>query len=217
MFVGEFPCVFGVAGVAAAATVTLLARGNKARRAHHELSTDCDLQVACYQPTRTWALGSGECSAWGSARAAEVAPASRAQRLHLAIIGEELGLVGTLPRADLFGLLAAAFLRLVARHPDPFVKSRTAAIGSWVIGQALVNIAVVIGLAPVVGIPLPLVSAGGSALIVTMAAMGVVIAFARSEPGAAEALAARPGVLRRSLAVLGRPGAADPAPGRTRG
>ena len=62
----------------------------------------------------------------------------------------------------------------------------------------------VIGLAPVIGIPLPLVSAGGSALIMTMAALGVLISFARSEPGAAEALAARPGVVRRSLAVIGR-------------
>jgi cell division protein FtsW len=57
---------------------------------------------------------------------------------------------------------------------------------------------------PVIGVPLPLVSAGGSALIMTMAAIGVVLAFARSEPGAAEALAARPSVFRRSLAVLGR-------------
>ena len=74
----------------------------------------------------------------------------------------------------------------------------------WVIGQALVNIAVVIGLAPVIGVPLPLVSAGGSALITTMAAIGVVMSFARGEPGAAEALAARPSVVRRSLAVVGR-------------
>jgi len=52
-------------------------------------------------------------------------------------------------------------------------------------------------------VPLPLVSAGGSALVTTMVAMGVVLSFARSEPGAAEALAARPGAVRRSLAVMG--------------
>lgn len=223
MFVGGVPMrVFGVAGVAAAATVTLLVlAGNKrVERIMSWLSTDCDLQVACYQPKHgTWALGSGGVFGMGLGASREkwhYLPAAHNDYI-FAIIGEELGLVGTLLVLTLFGLLAAAFLRLVARHPDPFVKVATAAIGSWVIGQALVNIAVVIGLAPVVGIPLPLVSAGGSALIVTMAAMGVVIAFARSEPGAAEALAARPGVLRRSLAVLGRPGAADPAPGRTRG
>ena len=95
-------------------------------------------------------------------------------------------------------------IRVIRRHPDPFVQITTGAILCWIIGQALVNIAVVIGLAPVIGVPLPLVSAGGSALIMTMAALGVLISFARSEPGAAEALAARPGVVRRSLAVIGR-------------
>ena len=111
-------------------------------------------------------------------------------------------------------LIALAMARIIRRHPDPFVKIATGAIMCWVIGQALMNIAVVIGLAPVIGVPLPLVSAGGSALIITMAAMGVVIAFARSEPGAAEALAARSGVVRRSLAVIGRVRGASPA--RTR-
>ena len=104
----------------------------------------------------------------------------------------------------LFTLLALAMSRVIRRHPDPFVKIATAAIAFWVIGQALVNIAVVVGLAPVIGVPLPLVSAGGSALIMTMIALGIVISFARSEPDAAAALAARPNVLRRSLAVIGR-------------
>ncbi|HRW19757.1 MAG TPA: FtsW/RodA/SpoVE family cell cycle protein, partial [Dermatophilaceae bacterium] len=61
-----------------------------------------------------------------------------------------------------------------------------------------------IGLLPVIGVPLPLVSAGGSALMTTMLAMGMLVSFARSEPGAAELLAARPSVVRRSLAVLPR-------------
>jgi cell division protein FtsW len=121
-----------------------------------------------------------------------------------AIIGEELGLLGTLLVLALFGLLAFAMVRVIRRHADPFARITTGAICCWIVGQALVNIAVVIGLLPVIGVPLPLVSAGGSALIMTMAALGVVIAFARTEPGAAEALAARPSVLRRSLAVLGR-------------
>ena len=104
----------------------------------------------------------------------------------------------------LFGLLALALTRVVRRHSDPFVQIATGAIGAWVLGQALINIAVVIGLLPVIGVPLPLVSAGGSALITTMVALGVVLSFARTEPGAAEALAARPSVVRRSLAVIGR-------------
>lgn len=225
MFVAGVPMrIFGVAAVAAAGLVAVLAvsGNNRMARITGWLSADCDLQAACYQPKHgMWALGSGGTFGMGLGASREkwsYLPAAHNDFI-FAIVGEELGLVGTLLVLGLFGLLAAAFLRLVARHPDPFVKITTAGIGAWIIGQALVNIAVVIGLAPVIGVPLPLVSAGGSALIVTMAAMGVVIALARSEPGAAEALAARPGVLRRSLAVLGRSGsgAGRPSPGRARG
>jgi len=104
----------------------------------------------------------------------------------------------------LFGVMALAITRIVHRHKDPFVKIATGAIGCWLLGQALINIGVVIGLLPVVGVPLPLVSAGGSALITTMLALGILISFARTEPGAAAALAARPGLVRRSLAVVSR-------------
>lgn len=119
-----------------------------------------------------------------------------------AIIGEELGLLGALLVIGMFTLLAVAFTRIIRRHPDPFVKIATAAIGAWIISQAFVNIAVVIGLLPVIGVPLPLISAGGSSLITTLVALGIVTAFARSEPGAPEAFAARRRSIRRSLAVL---------------
>ena len=223
MFVAGVPMrIFGVTAVMAGGVVAALVYlgNNRVGRILSWLSTECDLQAACYQPKHgMWALGSGGVFGMGLGASREkwhYLPAAHNDFI-FAIIGEELGLVGTLLVLGLFGLLAAAFLRLIARHPDPFVKITTAGIGAWILGQALINIAVVIGLAPVVGIPLPLVSAGGSALIVTMAAMGVIIAFARSEPGAAEALAARPGVLRRSLAVLGRPGGTGPGAGRARG
>ncbi|PFG19386.1 peptidoglycan glycosyltransferase FtsW [Serinibacter salmoneus] len=120
----------------------------------------------------------------------------------LAIVGEELGLLGTLLMLVLFALLAVGMTRVVMRHTDPFAKIATGAIASWILAQALVNIGVVINVLPVIGIPLPLVSAGGSSLIATLLALGVVLAFARSEPGAAEALAARRGAVRRSFSVL---------------
>jgi cell division protein FtsW len=66
----------------------------------------------------------------------------------------------------------------------------------------LINVGAVIGMLPVIGVPLPLVSSGGSALLTSMVALGMLMSFARAEPGAAGALTARPGVLRRSLAVL---------------
>lgn len=120
-----------------------------------------------------------------------------------AILGEELGLLGTLLVLVLFGVLAAGLLRMIRRHPDPFVKVTTTAVTCWILGQALINVAVVIGLLPVVGLPLPLVSAGGSAMIATLVVLGVMLAFARSEPGAASALAVSTSAVRRSLAVVG--------------
>ena len=119
-----------------------------------------------------------------------------------AIIGEELGLPGTLAVLLLFAGLALACYRLVTRSDDPFVRITTAGIMTWVVVQAAVNIGAVINLLPVIGVPLPLVSSGGSALITTMVALGILLCFARSEPGCAEALSARPSALRRSLAVL---------------
>ena len=68
--------------------------------------------------------------------------------------------------------------------------------------QALVNIGAVIGLLPVIGVPLPLVSSGGSSLVTTMLVLGMLMSFARSEPGCAPALAARPSLLRRTVAVV---------------
>lgn len=96
-----------------------------------------------------------------------------------AIIGEELGLLGCLLVLGLFVVLTICFVRIVRLSPDPFAKIATSAAMIWIIGQAFVNIAVVLGFLPVLGVPLPLVSAGGSALITTMAAIGVVLSFAR--------------------------------------
>ena len=119
-----------------------------------------------------------------------------------AIIGEELGLPGTLAILLLFAGLALACYRLVSRSQDFFVRVATAGVMTWVVVQALVNIGAVIGLLPVIGVPLPLVSSGGSSLVTTMLALGILLSFARAEPGCAEALRARPSALRRSLAVV---------------
>ncbi len=125
-----------------------------------------------------------------------------------AIIGEELGLPGTIAILLLFAGLALACYRLVTRTGDHFVRIATAGIMTWLIVQALINIGAVIGLLPVIGVPLPLVSSGGSSLITSMFALGILLSFARAEPGCAEALSARPSALRRSLAVI--PGVTGP-------
>ncbi len=108
-----------------------------------------------------------------------------------AVIGEELGLVGTLCVTALYGGLAFAGLRVARRVPDTFSKLLTAAITIWIVGQAVVNIGAVIGVFPITGVPLPLVSQGLSSVLVTMLGLGMLMSFARREPGASQALAAR--------------------------
>ncbi|HEU4808204.1 MAG TPA: FtsW/RodA/SpoVE family cell cycle protein, partial [Homoserinimonas sp.] len=74
---------------------------------------------------------------------------------------------------------AVAFVRIIRSNPDPFAKITVSAVMVWIIGQAFVNIAVVLGVLPVLGVPLPLISAGGTALITSMVAIGVALSFAR--------------------------------------
>ena len=99
-----------------------------------------------------------------------------------AIIGDELGLIGAVLVLALFVLLAISFVRIIRTSTDPFAKIVTSGVMIWLIGQAFVNIAVVLGLLPVLGVPLPLISAGGSSLIASLVEIGVVLSFARHQP-----------------------------------
>ena len=107
------------------------------------------------------------------------------------VIGEELGPLGTLIVLALFSLLAFAVFRLSRNTDDSFVRYAAAGVGAWIVVQAVVNIGGVLGLLPVAGVTLPLVSYGGSSLIPTLTAIGMLMAFARQEPGARRALRRR--------------------------
>src|SRR5580700_3208100 len=121
-----------------------------------------------------------------------------------AILGEELGLIGTLSVLFLYGGIAYAGIRVARRMQDTFMRLAAASVTVWVVAQALVNMGAVLGLLPITGIPLPLVSEGLSSLLATMAALGMLMCFARHEPGARQALAeGGPGVPRRILSWLG--------------
>lgn len=96
-----------------------------------------------------------------------------------AIIGEELGLIGAVLVIALFVALAIVMLRIITRARDRFGKAVVGGILVWIVGQAFINIGVVIGVLPVLGVPLPLISAGGTALIACLLSIGVVVSIAK--------------------------------------
>lgn len=101
-----------------------------------------------------------------------------------AIIGEELGLLGAASVLLLFLLLLGTGLHVAAVARPGFDRTTAFAVTGMVVGQALLNIATVIGLLPITGVTLPLVSAGGSSLVVTLAALGILVNIARDpSPG----------------------------------
>jgi cell division protein FtsW len=118
-----------------------------------------------------------------------------------AILGEELGLVGTLLVLALFLTIAYAGMRVARQAENLFVKYATAGIVIWLMAHMIINIGMVLALLPVIGIPLPLVSYGGSSLVPELVALGLVIGFARSEPDAAGELRRRRGERRARRAV----------------
>jgi cell division protein FtsW len=98
-----------------------------------------------------------------------------------AIIGEELGLVGTVVVLILFAILGAAIYRVVVAQASMFHRVLAGTIMVWLLGQATVNMSVVTGLMPVIGVPLPFISYGGSALLMSLCAVGVVLSLAREQ------------------------------------
>jgi cell division protein FtsW len=163
--------------------------------------------LTCYQLIKGKdALGSGGLFGVGSgaSRAKWGSVPNSPTDFIFAILGEELGLLGSLCVVALYGGLAYAGLRVARRVPDTFARLGAGAITVWLTAQALVNMGAVLGLLPITGVPLPLISAGVSSLIVTMVALGMLMSFARSEPDAAQAIAAAgPGLPRRALGWLG--------------
>ena len=98
-----------------------------------------------------------------------------------AIIGEELGLVGVTLVIAAYAAFAWAGFRIALRCRDPFGKPLAAGLTTLVCGQAALNLAAVVGIAPLTGIPLPLVSYGGSSLVVMLASVGILLNIARSD------------------------------------
>ena len=100
-----------------------------------------------------------------------------------AIIGEELGLAGMLVVLGLFGVLVYAGIRVALSAPDAFGRLLAAGITGWLGMQALINLGAVTGILPITGVPLPLVSFGGSSLVVSLMAVGILVSIGRTRRG----------------------------------
>jgi cell division protein FtsW len=97
-----------------------------------------------------------------------------------AILGEELGLIGEIVVLALFGAVVYAGIRIAVRAPDAYGRMLAAGITGWFGLQALVNLGAVTGLLPITGVPLPFISFGGSSLVVSLAASGVLVSIGRA-------------------------------------
>ncbi|WP_367040971.1 putative lipid II flippase FtsW [Streptomyces sp. Je 1-332] len=185
----------GVLSVAALLGVILIKTSpNRMARLACIGATDPGPGDQCWQAVHgIYALASG--GFFGSGLGASVEKWGQLPEPHtdfiFAITGEELGLAGTLSVLALFAALGYAGIRVAGRTEDPFVRYAAGGVTTWITAQAVINVGAVLGLLPIAGVPLPLFSYGGSALLPTMFAIGLLIAFAREEPAAKAALAMR--------------------------
>lgn len=182
----RFFAIFGGVGLFAVWLLTLAAP-YRMERISNWLNPDADRLGFGWQVTQgQYALGTG--GIWGVGLGGSREKWGSLPEAHtdfiFPVIGEELGLIGTSAVLLLFGILAFSIFRLSKNSRDPFVRLAAAGVGSWIVIQAVVNIGAVLGLVPVTGVPLPLVSYGGSSLIPTLIAIGMLLALARNEPGA---------------------------------
>jgi cell division protein FtsW len=140
-----------------------------------------------------WAIASG--GWWGVGLGASRQKWGSLPEAHtdfiFAVLGEEFGLLGSLMVLGLFAVLGYAGVRIAIRSDDPFARYAAGGVTVWFVAQSLFNLAVVLRLLPVAGVPLPMVSYGGSALIANLLAVGVLLACARREPDARRMLARR--------------------------
>lgn len=175
----------GLAGAGVSAFLLTLS-SSRLRRVYEFLSGQTS-NTSVSAPTQTdhglWALGSGGLFGLGPGASRE--KWDYLQEAHtdfiLAIIGEEFGLVGTLTLLVVTGALIYGVFSLSSHSPNPFIRVTAGAMGAWLSAQTFINVGTVIGLVPVIGVPFPLVSYGGSSFLFTAIAIGVLLSFARAD------------------------------------
>ncbi|WP_439594196.1 putative lipid II flippase FtsW [Microbacterium sp.] len=177
------PLILGVILVA----VYAITSPNRMARIMSLFNENCldDYLTSCYQPLHgMWALASGGIFGLGLGNSREKydwLPAA-ANDYIFAIVGEELGLIGCVVVLALFALFAVGAFHVIRKTNDPFVRIVSGGITVWIVGQALINVGVVLRVFPVLGVPLPFMSQGGTSLLSVLVACGVLLSFARSLP-----------------------------------
>ncbi|HEX7464130.1 MAG TPA: putative lipid II flippase FtsW [Actinomycetota bacterium] len=180
----------GAVGVA-----LILGEGYRKARFLSFLHPGADLQNTGYQLAQSlMALGSG---GWfgvglGASRQKWMYVPNAHTDFIFSILGEELGLVGEIVVLIAFSVLIYAGIRVASRAPDVFGRLLAAGIVSWFGLQIVVNLGAVTGLLPITGVPLPLLSYGGSSLVASLAAVGILVNIARSPAAAAARRTTRP-------------------------
>ncbi len=187
--------VFGssLAAVFVAGAVLAMSAGYRSDRVRSWLDPENDPQDTGYQARQAkFALAHG--GVFGDGLGQGTAKWNYLPNAHndfiFAIIGEELGFIGAFGLLALFGLFAYTGMRIARRSADPFLRLLTATTTMWVLGQAFINIGYVIGVLPVTGLQLPLISAGGTSTAATLFMIGIMANAARHEPEAVAVLRA---------------------------
>lgn len=179
--------------VVSMAAILAVSEGYRSDRVRSWLNPDADPQNSGYQARQAkFALANG--GIFGDGLGQGTAKWNYLPNAHndfiFAVIGEELGFIGGFGLLALFGLFAYTGMRIARRSADPFLRLLTAATTTWVIGQSFINVGYVIGLLPVTGLELPLISAGGTSTATTLFMVGIMANAARHEPEAVAALRA---------------------------
>lgn len=173
--------------------ILALAEGYRSARVQSWLNPTADAQGSGYQGRQArYALANG--GVFGDGLGQSTAKWNYLPNAHndfiFAIIGEELGFVGAAGLLVLFGLFAYTGMRIARRSADPFLRLLTATATLWILSQVFINVGYVVGLLPVTGLQLPLISSGGTSTATTLLMIGIMANAARHEPEAVAALRA---------------------------
>ena len=184
-FPGKWMVLFVALCVVAVAGMVAISPNRRARLlTAYTGCTDATAQY-CYQPTHArYAMASGGLFGVGLGNSREkwsYLPAAHNDFI-FAIIGEETGFVGCAIVILLFVTLGWCMVWMALRVKDHYVSMCLMCLTIWLVGQALVNIGVVVGIFPVLGVPMPFISAGGSSMLMCLGAAGVVAGMMRVQP-----------------------------------